>query len=802
MAFSKMPLNSENAIKRIVAALEKAESGRAPFVLVLGSGFSFGLVPTTKELVQDCIPLWMKANCDKDAYRSLKQRSDIERRSIAAEFWQNFVGQNLDSGCSLKLDPQTKLPIDFAQAYKDAFSENYLGALPLPVDARKLQRELMQLEKPRLNAAHFFLASILGVQPGGIRDRNLFKTASAFSRLILTTNFDPFLQIALQSVNQLYFMSDTPDLGFGSEIHDSAVDSVHLVYLHGSIHRRKQAASEEEIKELKTKNAQVLKPVLERHGVIVIGYSGWDDVVVDALEACDGFDYGLYWCGREDDPTKPGAFGSRVPEILKKRNAHYVKIDSAGKFMSHLCSRLVGGLPRLIDNPIGQLRELLTNIDLQELKNSTATTSASVTSTTTAGLSQISPTLLATTGIDFHAYKESTLGLLKSAEDYFYATRSQSEAASTEASEIASASGNISALTRGDDVSRARTVVPTSNREIAREIDAEEEECEVGFEIEAMRGSGEQGPAREGTASTAPPPLTPQQKFQLAAFAFSSANYDESLKFCDQLLSEPGQLSLEQECQLRNMRGEMKYFRDELREAIEDWNAIVDRAQAPIAELARALFNRGVAHGELGDTAQEIADYSRLIDSLPTAPTATMARALYNRGSIMGRVENADQAIADFSRVIDDLKDVSIEQLALTLYNRGVAYGWKGDNAQAWSDYSRVIDDLPGAPVDQIATSMGNRAWLSYLKRDYESFYQESVRALQVQPQLGYVAFNIGLALLALGRDREAEEQYRQAASKFPADLATARHDLEQAQKDWLTTDRAQPVLAILKDTK
>jgi len=112
---------------------------------------------------------------------------------------------------------------------------------------------------------------------------------------------------------------------------------------------------------------------------------------------------------------------------------------------------------------------------------------------------------------------------------------------------------------------------------------------------------------------------------QLAGFAFSSANYDESLTLCDQLLRQPEQLSVEQECQLRNMRGEIHYFRDELDEAIKDWSAVVDRKNVPVAELARALFNRGVAQGELGDTARELADYSRIIDHLPTAPTATTA---------------------------------------------------------------------------------------------------------------------------------------------------------------------------------
>jgi hypothetical protein len=167
----------------------------------------------------------------------------------------------------------------------------------------------------------------------------------------------------------LYFTSDTPELGVGDEILDDPTDTIHLVYLHGSIHRRSQAASDENIQALKEKNAQTLAPVLKRHGVIVLGYSGWDDAVVEALAACDRFDHRLYWCGLEPDPLAAGAFGPRVSNILRKPAALYVQILGAGRFMAQLCSQLVEGGARLLDNPIGQLRELLDTIDLKELED-------------------------------------------------------------------------------------------------------------------------------------------------------------------------------------------------------------------------------------------------------------------------------------------------------------------------------------------------------------------------------------------------------------------------------------------------
>jgi hypothetical protein len=42
-------------------------------------------------------------------------------------------------------------------------------------------------------------------------------------------------------------------------------------------------ASEDSILEIKKKNADKLADILKCHGVIVIGYSGWDDAIVEAL---------------------------------------------------------------------------------------------------------------------------------------------------------------------------------------------------------------------------------------------------------------------------------------------------------------------------------------------------------------------------------------------------------------------------------------------------------------------------------------------------------------------------------------
>jgi tetratricopeptide (TPR) repeat protein len=161
-------------------------------------------------------------------------------------------------------------------------------------------------------------------------------------------------------------------------------------------------------------------------------------------------------------------------------------------------------------------------------------------------------------------------------------------------------------------------------------------------------------------------------------------------------------------------------------------------------------------------------------------------------------------ALADYTRVIDALPGAPVEQVAKALVNRGVVHGQQGSPDKAMADYTRVIDALPGAPVEDAAHAMGNRGWLHYEAGRIDEFLSDSENALARAPNLGWVAFNLCLGLLAKGRDAEALDRYRKAVlefpkEEFPKDIAAARKDVEEAVGKWLTPERAKPVLEILK---
>jgi tetratricopeptide (TPR) repeat protein len=625
-------LTEKDAVDRIVTTVKHGDKASARFTLVLGSGFSHGLVPTARELVEESLPLWVESNFDKERFDELSKQSAAARMLIAQRYWQKFIDQNTGH-LTLKLDPSTLLPADYTAAYKAAFDPHFNGAVGEPAEARKFQRTLMRLDQPRLNAAHFLLASLLGLQPYKSRGNALFRAEAAFCRLILTTNFDPFLQIALQSVNRLYLISDTPELGVSDDILDDQTDAIHLVYLHGSIHRRSQAANEESIKALKEKNARILAPVLKRHGVIVLGYSGWDDAIVEALLACDCFDHLLYWCGREPDPFAKAAIGPRVAEILRKPTVRYVQVRSAATFMGRLYAELVEGLPRLLNNPIAQIREMLQTIDLSELETY-ASPGSSLPESPRPLAEHPSPDV-------FAKAQKNTIVWLERAERSF--------------------------------------------------------------------------PNHDNS-------LTADSLLSSAALATALGNHEESLRLYNQALAL-------------------------------DSNSLRPDLSADLL-LARALV-------------------------------------LYNNGDTAG-------AIADWTDVIES-SGATAAQLAKALYNRGVAWAEQGDGARELADYTSVIE-LRGAPLEDVVNTLIHRGRAYYERELYSDYLRDVEAALQRDPALGEPSFNLGLALLACDRDEEALAAYERALARFPDSATTlVISEIIEAQKTWLSTERAAPILSLLE---
>lgn len=141
-----------------------------------------------------------------------------------------------------------------------------------------------------------------------------------------------------------------------------------------------------------------------------------------------------------------------------------------------------------------------------------------------------------------------------------------------------------------------------------------------------------------------------------------------------------------------------------------------------------------------------------------------------------------------------------MSQVAAALNNRGATREENGEVERALTDYTLVIKLSPGLPLETVADALAKRGWLHYQQKNFEQFFEDTQAALRSNDQLDFVAFNYGLALLANGRDGEAMDAYKHAALKFQTGIAEiGLADLAEAQKTWLSEERADPIVHMLR---
>ena len=258
------------------------------------------------------------------------------------------------------------LPVDPTAAYQTIAKAEAINGIGTVEHSREFLRAMVAKGRGRLNGAHFFLASLLDSQ-----QRGELYARRPFCKTIFTSNFDPYLQTSLQLIGVLYSMTDRPELRVDPGHLEESDEAVHLVYVHGSVHRPYLASTEQELRRLRDTNAPVFRAYLETHGVIVIGYSGWDDCIMKALQECTNFSSNLYWCDvfpAEDAPSRLSDQALRILNQFPGR-AFYVPLGDQGAdgFMGSLFQSLARrqGIPTLLLDPFVALHRRLLGVSLQ-----------------------------------------------------------------------------------------------------------------------------------------------------------------------------------------------------------------------------------------------------------------------------------------------------------------------------------------------------------------------------------------------------------------------------------------------------
>jgi hypothetical protein len=362
----RVNLESKPSISRYFHfSIEPAPTQSAAYVLIVGAGFSYNVVPLVDELMSETIGDYYYP--DQDQWG--KRPESVSRRD-SARFWAEFNEAAAKEELPLVELDRKGLPKNAGAAYQYLFTFEGANALftQLEPERPSYVEQLRQSmgrpsEKKRdaqrgkrfvkgflryvldpgcehghgstgrsqLNPAHMYLAKLLEAQQLG--------RIGAFCRTIITTNFDTLLQNALQRVNLMYRLTDKPEKGLHRSDLDAEEGPIHLVYAHGSILCHNPASTIAELSALEYENSEVFRHYLELRDVLIIGYGGWNDVLMAALRRCAPSQRNVYWCGVHSQPPP------HVETFLQERagSAVYVHLGETGAdgFMCALYQALI-----------------------------------------------------------------------------------------------------------------------------------------------------------------------------------------------------------------------------------------------------------------------------------------------------------------------------------------------------------------------------------------------------------------------------------------------------------------------------
>ena len=156
--------------------------------------------------------------------------------------------------------------------------------------------------------------------------------SDTFGGAVLTTNFDPLIELSLMRHGGRYYR--TVLHGDGS-LGQTVAEGTHVVHLHGYWYGADTLHTPQQLGHPRPQLRRSLASVIEASTLVVVGYSGWDDVItrtlVDLL-ADSSRNPEIMWAFHEHDSMKIEASNQRlfdllVPGIGRGRVSLYRGID-------------------------------------------------------------------------------------------------------------------------------------------------------------------------------------------------------------------------------------------------------------------------------------------------------------------------------------------------------------------------------------------------------------------------------------------------------------------------------------------
>jgi NAD-dependent SIR2 family protein deacetylase len=270
-----------------------------------------------------------------DMVWEFKQQLFISQRRVSLQAVADLSSPAVRSQLQAHIDSSGTLP---PAGTADEYAALFEAVYPAEVDRRVYLDAKMSGAKP--SYGHLALATLMRAQ---------------LARLVWTTNFDPLVADACAKVYDATgplttVALDAPDLAT-QRIADGRWPVE--VKLHGDFRSRRLKNTNDELRHQDKRLRQVLVDACGRFGLVVVGYSGRDESVMDAVEEGlqqnGAFPAGLFWLHRGED-----ALLARVERLLVRAQAAgveaaLVRVENFDEAMSDLLRMTPGIDTTVID---------------------------------------------------------------------------------------------------------------------------------------------------------------------------------------------------------------------------------------------------------------------------------------------------------------------------------------------------------------------------------------------------------------------------------------------------------------------
>ena len=171
------------------------------------------------------------------------------------------------------------------------------------------------------------------------------------SRVVWTTNFDTLVADACAKVYGTTSALTSIDLDSASQAQQLLADERWPIEikLHGDFRSRRLKNTDDELRQQDAHLRSILVDSCKRFGLVVCGYSGRDDSILDTLEEAitheNSFSAGFFWLHRGDDPPLPRVADLMGRGVANNIEAAIVPVENFDETLRDLV-RLSNGIDR------------------------------------------------------------------------------------------------------------------------------------------------------------------------------------------------------------------------------------------------------------------------------------------------------------------------------------------------------------------------------------------------------------------------------------------------------------------------